>query len=155
MKNQSTKSWSVVVPVSGRYWLNARHALRNSSEGLYLKKKKCMFQSPCWWERLFSSFTSILSSSNWATSQDKGIPQKYGVNTVSWWWGVASELLWSVSSAHCPFYCTYFYHSLGAYFVADTTVGIVHTVPHPVLRSHLWGCCYLHFTDEVAEVTTT
>lgn len=40
MKNQSTKSWSVVVPVSGRYWLNARHALRNSSEGLYLKKKK-------------------------------------------------------------------------------------------------------------------
>lgn len=39
MTNQSTKSWSVVVPVSGRCWLNARHALRNSSEGLYLKKK--------------------------------------------------------------------------------------------------------------------
>lgn len=39
MTNQSTKSWSVVVPVSGRCWLNTRHALRNSSEGLYLKKK--------------------------------------------------------------------------------------------------------------------
>ena len=85
MKNQSTKSWSVVVPVSGRCWLNARHALRNSSEGLYLKKKYiyvcmcvCIYisvsmlikkKSPLPWLSL-SSFTSQqLKHPNWATSQ--------------------------------------------------------------------------------------
>lgn len=121
MKNESTKSWSVVVPVSGRCWLNARHALRNSSEGLYLKEKLYIYVSVSTLikkkKRLSSTLTFILSSLNTQTEQHprkRGTPRKYGVFLGNMGWiqcqrcGLASELFWRVSQAHCPFYPTVF-----------------------------------------------
>lgn len=88
MTNQSTKSWSVVVPVCGRCWLNARHALRNSSEGLYLKKKinsyiyisvSILIKKKVPYLDFHSHF-SLLSNSDIPTRQllrVRGIPQKH------------------------------------------------------------------------------
>ena len=112
MTNQSTKSWSVVVPVSGRCWLNTRHALRNSSEGLYLKKKINSYIYICISLHLdkkkkspnfHSHFSlSLLSNSDIQTRQllrVRGIPQKHWVNTASCRTGLTSEQGWLLNSS--------------------------------------------------------
>lgn len=106
-ESQGTKRWSVVVPVSGRCWLNARHALRNSSEGSYLKKNKYMSISVSKLMKKKVSPTSTFTSQqqkhpNWATSRARGIPQKYGWRQPPS--HEASKLTSSVSQAHCPFH---------------------------------------------------